>query len=160
MNIYLIRHAEAEKLNPGLKDRQRALTQQGIEELKSSLILMHNYVSKIDIIFTSPYLRAVQTAEIIAESFKVKEKTVADKSVSPGFDSESLIELTAGYTFKEAAFVGHQPDIGDILSELISDCYPNFEIKPSTIIKIAFDRNPVKGKGILKFIFPPPVKNG
>ena len=64
-----------------------------------------------DVIFTSPLLRSVQTAEILSERLKHKGAVVVAKELSPGFDLRALRALLGGAgNPMEAAFVGHEPD--------------------------------------------------
>src|SRR5512139_245626 len=74
-----------------------------------------------DVIFTSPLLRSVQTAEILAERLKHEGPLVVAKELSPGFDDRALRSLLADAgNPAEAAFVGHEPDLGDIAATLLS----------------------------------------
>jgi len=72
-------------------------------------------------IFTSPLLRAVQTAEILSEALRYDGEVVADPRLSPGFDVTGLRSVLDDFpSEREIAFVGHEPDLGDILTHLLS----------------------------------------
>lgn len=72
-------------------------------------------------ILTSPFVRAVQTAEILAETLRYDGEVVVDPRLSPGFD---VVKLNAVLDDcpreREIAFVGHEPDLGGILTRLLS----------------------------------------
>jgi len=72
-------------------------------------------------IFTSPFLRAVQTAEILSEALRYEGEVVADPRLSPGFDIAKLNTVLEDCpSEREVAFVGHEPDLGDILTRMLS----------------------------------------
>jgi phosphohistidine phosphatase len=72
-------------------------------------------------IFTSPLVRAVQTAEILSESLRYEGDIVVDPRLAPGFDVPKLASvLDDSPSEREIAFVGHEPDLGGILTLLLS----------------------------------------
>ena len=72
-------------------------------------------------ILTSPYVRAVQTAEILAETLRYDGEVVVDPRLSPGFDVAGLNAVLDDCPCeREVAFVGHEPDLGGILTRLLS----------------------------------------
>ena len=78
MKIYLIRHSESiddiENCYGGIADF--ALTENGKDKVKESRKLIENY--RIEKIYTSPYKRAFQTAQILNENMKVEIKVIDD----------------------------------------------------------------------------------
>lgn len=80
MRIYLIRHSESiddiENCYGGIADFE--LTENGKEKVKKARKNIENY--GIEKIYTSPYKRAYQTAEILNENIKVELKVIEDIS--------------------------------------------------------------------------------
>lgn len=78
MKIYLIRHSESiddiQNCYGGIADF--ALTENGKDKVKESRKLIENY--RIEKIYTSPYKRAFQTAQILNENMKVEIKVIDD----------------------------------------------------------------------------------
>jgi phosphohistidine phosphatase len=71
--------------------------------------------------FTSPFVRAVQTAEILSETLQYDAEVAVALQLAPGFDVEGLNVVLDGFPGeREIAFVGHEPDLGDILTRLLS----------------------------------------
>ena len=70
MELYLMRHGIAEEASRTGKDRDRALTEEGIERTRATGKALVQVGVKFDLILSSPYLRAWQTAEIIAHELK------------------------------------------------------------------------------------------
>lgn len=160
MNIYLIRHAEAEKTSVLKTHEERELTLRGVEILKASAELWKNYLTDIDIIVSSPLKRAMQTAEIVKKIFEVKNDIVEEISLLNGGQTDDLLNLAGSLGLNELALIGHQPDIGIHISLMIGANEINSRIPPATIAKISFDSNPGIGKGRLEFLIPPVNKKG
>lgn len=157
MNIYLIRHGDAEKVAIGKKDYDRELTPSGKLKLKSAAKSWKNIIDNFDCIYSSPLTRAYQTAQIIAEVFELKNKIIVDNKISPGCKSDSILELANAAGKEDIAFVGHQPDFSEILSELISNKDAYIEFKKGAIAKIVFGSKARLSRGILEFLIPASV---
>jgi phosphohistidine phosphatase len=66
-------------------------------------------------------IRAVQTAEILSEAIRYEGEVLADPRLSPGFDIAKLSAVLDDCPAEtEIAIVGHEPDLGDILTRLLS----------------------------------------
>jgi phosphohistidine phosphatase len=157
MNIYLIRHAKAEPASYPKKDRDRELTKDGIEILQKSVLLWKNQISKFDYIFSSPFLRAVQTAEIISKSFNCSNEIIAENLLSPGSTTNSIIHLSASFNEEDIAFIGHQPDISNHIFKFVSNSVINLKFSPASVAKISFNSKPIEGKGRLELLLPPQI---
>jgi phosphohistidine phosphatase len=121
VKLYLVRHAEAIERSATTPDSSRYLTTKGRISFRKIARSVRKAGAAPDVIFTSPLLRSVQTAEILAERLKHKGEVVAAKEISPGFDLPALRALLAGAgNPAEAAFVGHEPDLGEIAAALMS----------------------------------------
>jgi len=160
MNIYLIRHGQAEQTSEQKPHEERELTHQGIAILKASAEMWKNYLTDIDIILSSPLKRAMQTAEIIKEAFDVKTNIMQEISLLNGGQTEDLLNLAGSLGLNDIALIGHQPDIGIHISLMIGANEINSRIPPATIAKISFNSNPGIGKGKLEFLIPPVNKKG
>ena len=160
MNIYLIRHAEAESTSELKPHEERELTPRGIAILKASADVWKNYITGIDIILSSPLKRAMQTAKIIKEAFEVKNDIMQEISLLNGGLTEDLINIAGSLGMDELAMIGHQPDIGIHISIMLGADELNCWIPTSAIAKISFDGNPKIGKGKLEFLIPPVNKKG
>ena len=70
MNLYILRHGIAvPRGTPGIKDENRPLTKEGIKKMKEIAEGMLSLGLKFDNIASSPWLRAKQTADIVAKAF-------------------------------------------------------------------------------------------
>lgn len=152
MNLYFIRHEQAEDVAVSRKDFDRNLTPFGIKRLQNSLKYWENFV-KFDIILSSPYNRALQTAEIISKHFNVD--LVIHKELSCGASTNQLLELLENYQeYKNIVIVGHEPDLSSIISDLCANSFLKINIKKGSITKLSFFNTPKFNNGILEFYIP------
>ena len=121
MRIYLVRHSEAVGRIPSMPDTARYLSAQGRVSFREMARRFRDAGGLPTRILTSPYVRAVQTAEILSETLRYDGEVVLDPRLSPGFDVAMLNAVLDGCPCeREIAFVGHEPDLGGILSHLLS----------------------------------------
>ncbi len=154
MNIYLIRHGDAEKAMIGKKDFDREITPSGRTKFKNAAEHWRNIIPSLDYIVTSPFIRAFQTAQILGEVFGFSKEIISDKKLSPGGNTESIIEIANSLEGEEIAFVGHQPDFAEHVSKLLSSEEIMVEFKKGAIAKISFNNKVRLSKGILEFLIP------
>jgi phosphohistidine phosphatase len=116
MELYFLRHGEADWPNWKKDDDERPLTKRGKNEMREVAAFLKRLKARPDLIVTSPLPRASQTAEIAAERLKVKCRE--DKLLSPGFRRDDLERLLKKYPEKSLMIVGHEPDFTETISEL------------------------------------------
>lgn len=126
MILYIIRHAIAvEALAHGLEgqDSQRALTAPGRIKMRQIATGLTRLAASMDLILTSPYLRAIQTARILAKKFQLsKDKVILTENLSPAGDAARLIkDINENFGgIQSIAIVGHEPFLSSLISMLIS----------------------------------------
>jgi phosphohistidine phosphatase len=123
MDILLIRHGQAVDDAPGLGDAGRWLTPKGRKlSRKVSRWLAKSEKRTPCAIWTSPLVRAVQTAEILAAQVKYKAEIRACLELSPGHDPGDLLKLLAAEKVDgPLALVGHEPLLSLIANALLGD---------------------------------------
>lgn len=154
MNIYLIRHGDAEKASAHKKDAERKLTPEGEQKLKVAAESWKFLVPSFTHIISSPLIRAFQTAEIISNVYKFTGKVIIDKRLTFGGKTEGLIDLAHEIMGNDMAFVGHEPDFSEHVAHLVSNSGANVEFKKGMIAKISFDGKVKMGRGLLEFLIP------
>ncbi|MBX7042815.1 MAG: histidine phosphatase family protein [Ignavibacteria bacterium] len=118
MNLFLIRHAAAiEDLNHNIRsDEERYLTASGRITARKFFKHHRNLLSGILHILTSPFLRAVQTAEILSSAIDYEgtiepaDELRADSAVGKAID----LVCSAG-NVDSLALVGHEPMMSMLL---------------------------------------------
>jgi phosphohistidine phosphatase len=145
MKLYLVRHAEAIERSGTTPDASRYLTTKGRLAFRKVARRVRRAGIAPDVIFTSPLLRAVQTAEILAERLKHEGPVVVAKELSPGFDLPALRSLLAeAGNPREAAFVGHEPDLGT-LAAILLDVPGGFPLRKGAVLALEADGSVRKG---------------
>ncbi|HSQ15798.1 MAG TPA: histidine phosphatase family protein [Candidatus Binatia bacterium] len=121
MRIYLVRHSEAVERLPSLPDVARYLSARGRVSFREMAHRFRDAGGLPTRIFTSPLVRAVQTAEILSETVRYEGEIVLDPRLAPGFGVAQMASVLDDCpTEREIAFVGHEPDLGVILTRLLS----------------------------------------
>ena len=123
MELFVIRHAIAEPLGKEnqFSDEKRVLTIEGRKRMGEIARGLVKLGVEFDLILTSPLARAVETAEIIAAASGLSKKDIKlSENLAPGAAAENLFAEIKGYAGAEAvALVGHQPDLGSMISRII-----------------------------------------
>ena len=125
MQLILIRHGIAvdpEKYAacPGAEP-ERPLTERGVKRAKRAARGLRRVVDRIDLIATSPYSRAVQTAEIFCHALRKSDRSqiASLPALAPGGAPKTLIDwLRQQDQNATIALVGHEPDLSRLLSVL------------------------------------------
>jgi phosphohistidine phosphatase len=124
MNLYILRHGiAAERGTPGFsKDSDRPLTPKGERKLWQAAEAMEALKLSFDVILTSPYLRARQTAEIVAEAFNARKWIETADSLTPGGNPKALIDRINRMKPPpgNVLLVGHEPYLSELISLLVT----------------------------------------
>jgi phosphohistidine phosphatase SixA len=121
MKLTFLRHGIATPKRPensDLDDFRRELTPEGITETRA-VALQRDLFRGVHTIFTSPLCRAVQTAEIVYESCpsgRLELLPELDKLLPASHAVEFIYGLPTSEHF---CFVGHEPQLGKIVSRLL-----------------------------------------
>ena len=122
MKLCLIRHGIAiPKDTPGLiSDASRELTPDGMEKMRRNARALRKIGLNLDTVWTSPLIRARQTAEIVADLFDPKPPVEVVRDLGPsGHFEELLIRLQQRKGADTIAMVGHEPSLGEFACFLI-----------------------------------------
>lgn len=124
MNLYILRHAIAEERDHTQwpDDSQRPLTAKGKKRMLRAAAGMLSLDLSFDVIYTSPFVRARQTAEIVAEVFNAGKKLRETDTLAADGEPEQLIDLINSATgeFENVLLVGHEPYLSDLISTLVT----------------------------------------
>jgi len=120
MELYILRHGIAvERGTPGYKkDSDRPLTPEGEEKMRQIADAMRGMDLKFDLILSSPYARAEQTAKIVAG--ELDEDVSYSVYLVPGGNALELIGEINDERPQRVLLVGHEPDLSNLISVLIT----------------------------------------
>ena len=123
MNCYFLRHGIAVEPEQWTgRDFDRPLTHEGIERMKCEARAIADLSLRLDVIVTSPLLRARQTAEIVADRLKLRDEIVEDKRLAEGFDVRWLSAILGERDKAEAILlVGHEPTMSATIGRIVGD---------------------------------------
>jgi phosphohistidine phosphatase len=119
MEIYLVRHGIAVGREADMPDALRPLTEKGRRRFRKTARAFARLGRKVDLILTSPLVRAVQTAEILAAEARHGDVTVLEE-LDPKFGVRSLLDAVAKRAdgIRSVALVGHDPQLSSALATL------------------------------------------
>lgn len=122
MNLYIVRHAIAvERGTSGYEedDSQRPLTDAGRKKMKKIVRGLAQLGTEFDVILSSPYVRARDTATILAKEFEMKDKLAfSDNLIPPGNFEDLINEIHEQHDVNSLALVGHEPMLSSLISWL------------------------------------------
>ncbi len=120
MEIYLVRHAEALDATEGLADELRYLTRRGRKDAAKLARRLKKHHVRPGRIISSPLVRAVQTAELLAAEIGSDTLVTATVALSPGASAEALMALICQTdTPKSLLLVGHEPQLSHLAALLL-----------------------------------------
>lgn len=161
MKIYLIRHSNAvDPGTPGYEDDSlRPLTEKGRDKMKKIAAALKELDVKPDLIVSSPYIRARQTAEVLAKVLKFKQELAISDTLVPMGNAENIIgEINEKYNVDELVLVGHEPCISSLVGTLIGG-NPELAmtVKNGGVCCLASDDLRTERKATLEWLLTPKI---
>jgi phosphohistidine phosphatase len=124
VNIYILRHGIAvERGSPEFEnDSQRPLTPEGKRQLHRTSRALEKMKLEFDLILSSPFARARQTAEIVAGELKLRKQLRFSDELQPDGNAKNLFRQL--HDLKPAPenilLIGHEPYLSCLISLLVS----------------------------------------
>jgi phosphohistidine phosphatase len=122
MNLFLLRHAKAQPRSPKWRpDSKRPLTREGESSMFDVARGIKALDVSFDVILTSPYVRALRTAEILAEVYE-SEKLFETARLAPEAGAQEILdEVNENFAAAgEIILVGHEPFMSRLISTLLT----------------------------------------
>jgi phosphohistidine phosphatase len=148
MQLYFLRHGDADWPDWKKSDDERPLTDFGKKEVRDVAKFLARLKVRPDLIVTSPLPRAAQTAEIAADYLKPKLRK--DELLEPGFGMSELRTVLKRHRSKVLMLVGHEPDFTSVISGLTGA-----SLKLSKAGVALLDVDPESEEGRLLWLFTP-----
>lgn len=152
MKLVVVRHAAAVERSSKISEETRYLTPEGrVFFRKTARTMLKNGVEP-GLILTSPLLRAVQTADILAETLAYSGPFLVRDELRPGFDRQALDRILDDYrSVDEMVLVGHEPDLSTLVSFLISRP-GGFNFKKGAAVKLKIDPSNLAASSSFKWL--------
>ena len=158
MILYLVRHGIAvDRQDPKCPpEAERPLTATGIQKTRSAALGLCETGAKPDVMITSPYVRAAQTAEIFAEAlgFSLEKIRVSD-ALKPGENPAEILKEVSRLKAKEVACFGHAPHLDLAMSHLVGARSTFTELKKAGVA--CLEQSSAHGQWKLRWILTPRV---
>jgi phosphohistidine phosphatase len=158
-HLYLVRHAIAEERGPAWPDdAQRPLTADGVKRWRRQASGLVAIDARPDLILTSPFTRARQTADLLAAAFSKRPKVVELPALQPGVKARDVLRaLEADGRVASLALVGHEPGLGELAALLVGfKTPPEFKKGGVARVDVAI-LPPPAGSGQLQWWLTPKV---
>jgi phosphohistidine phosphatase len=157
MLLYLVRHGIAvDREDPNCPpDTERPLTPRGMKKSHAAALGLLAMKVKPDAVLTSPWLRAMQTAEIFCEviGFSSKKINRTDALKGTSTPAELLRELSK-MKVKEVMCFGHEPHLHLVIGQILHTSARITELKKAGVACLELERiSPPQGQ--LLALYPP-----
>jgi len=119
MEIWLLRHAAAEDRSTSGRDADRTLTEDGHKRARDVARGLAALEPGIELVLTSPFARARQTAEPAARALKLAARLRETSSLEPDRDPEEILGEVREEKVAAVLLVGHEPHLGALLGRLL-----------------------------------------
>jgi phosphohistidine phosphatase SixA len=153
MQIHILRHGIAEDAKPGSPDADRALTPEGRKKLREVLKLARGANVRPSLILTSPYRRAVETAEIARAVLDGKAEIVDSAALQPSADPRDVWEeIRIHKDENEVLLVSHEPLTSRLTGFLLNAPNLNVDFKKGALLRLDVDEFGAVPRGVLKWM--------
>lgn len=156
MDLLLVRHGRAEEraafaLKSG-DDSERPLTEEGLERMRKGVKGLRQVLPQLDVLASSPLLRARQTAAVLADAYGVPVRSV--DALAPGQSPARLLPwLKERGRHQVVAVVGHEPDLGLLAGWLLTGGEHSFlPLKKGAVCLLHFPAAVAAGTAELQWV--------
>lgn len=153
MLLYLVRHGIAiDRSDPKAPaEAERPLTAKGVQKTRAAALGLNELDAKPDVFISSPYVRAVQTAEIFAEALGFSpEKIRISDALKPAANPAEILKEIQHIRAKEIACFGHAPHMDLTIAQLSGSRAVYTELKKAGVA--CFEHAAAHGRWTLRWL--------
>jgi phosphohistidine phosphatase len=160
MRLVIIRHAiagdrDAFAAESSLPDAERPVTAEGRKKMRANARGLRAVVPDLGILATSPYTRARETAEIVADVYDGLPVTEVP-ALAHGGPRDGLLEWLSAQRAESVALVGHEPDLGGLIAWLVTgEVAPFVTLKKGGASLLVCEGPPGPGLAELSWVLTP-----
>jgi phosphohistidine phosphatase len=157
--IYVVRHGIAVPSEGEIPDALRPLTSKGRRRFRRTARTFARLGRKLDLILTSPLVRAVQTAEILVGAVKDVEVAVLEE-LDPKSGIERLLDAVArrANDLRAVALVGHEPQLSGLVAVLAGLRANEVQLSKGAIVRLDLADALAPGSADLRWTLNPMSK--
>jgi phosphohistidine phosphatase len=157
MELYILRHGEAQPREPGVADADRALVKKGRDDVRDVVKAARSAKVDPQLILTSPLRRAKETADIAVAGFKKCPLKETD-AMLPDASPDAIWKEASALKMGRVMVVGHEPHLGQLISFLLGNEI-TVDFKKGGLIRIDVEGRG-KPRGRLKWYLTPRLARG
>jgi phosphohistidine phosphatase len=160
VNLYLVRHAYASHADPARwpDDSERPLTKDGIARFRAAARGLRTIVPDVDVVLSSRFARAWQTAELLHEEAGWPEPQECPE-LEVGRPVPAALAVLRDRSEQSVALVGHEPHLSSFAA-LLSAGNENgvrLELKKGAAAFLELDGEVDPGAACLRWAVPPKI---
>lgn len=161
MKLLIVRHADAGDpdawVKGGKPDSERPLSDKGRKQSTRAAKSLIELVPTVDMVASSPYKRALETADLVFSPSVARTKFKITDSLVPEAEPEAFARWLKEQRPREVvAAVGHEPNLGILATWLVAGLdQSRFRLKKGGACLISFSKPPGKKGGVLHWLVGP-----
>ena len=156
MDLLVLRHGEAGRSSTAKEDSKRDLTVGGEKEIREIANGLKSLGLEFDYLFTSPLVRARQTAELVSQIVPTKSQVQELAELKPeGSKTQLCNKLSKLKRDSTVLIVGHEPYLRDLVVNAISNGNCRIDIKKGGVARIRVTNILPALKGELRWLLTP-----
>jgi phosphohistidine phosphatase len=153
MEIYLLRHGIAEDHAASARDADRRLTEEGRAKLRRVLERAHQAGVAPSLILSSPYRRALETAEIAAHELGYEGKIVRSPALTPNSSPQQVWDAIREHREESAVLVaGHEPLFSATVAYLLGTTRAMVHFRKGALVRIDVESTGPTPAGVLEWM--------
>ncbi len=160
MQVFLVRHAIAHERNHVRwpNDALRPLTTAGMRRFQKAAYGLTRWLPKRTALLTSPYVRARETAAILAEALGIR-KIIECSELAASEPTQAWFALLRKHKETAVVLVGHEPNLSSFLAAALAGDRTRIrvEFKKGGAACVDFPRRVEAGQATLRWMLPPRV---
>jgi phosphohistidine phosphatase len=156
MELYLLRHGIAEDASPGIRDEDRKLTDEGREKVRNTLRLAARIGVKPALILTSPFVRAVETAEVAAKALGYEGDLVRTNVLVPDAQPRNVwSEIRTLRDEDQLLLASHNPLCASLAGYLLGAPELSVAFRKGALLRVDFASFGHEPRGVLQWLMTP-----
>jgi phosphohistidine phosphatase len=156
VELYIFRHGIAEDAQAGRPDAIRALTDEGRKKIAEVVKAARRAGLEPSLIISSPYLRAMQTAEVTVDQLGYKGDVVRTEALVPHGSPETVWKELRDYSGESAILLaGHEPLLSNLVAYLLAAPGLRVGMKKAAMVRIDVESFGPSPHGTLRWMITP-----
>jgi phosphohistidine phosphatase len=121
--LYIVRHAKSDWSQPGQNDEDRKLLGKGIKRTHKILEFLKQHDTRPDLIISSPAIRAISTASLLAEGLGYPLAEIQQERIIYRGDSDDIMDFIyeTPQNIESLMVVGHNPTFTNLANRFLDE---------------------------------------